>query len=170
MGTDLRVVSSLLKTGDSGHSKSAMLKAMVTSCAHWMLAGLQIHTFTIVLYSKGELEKGLKFYADLISLFNLLKKSVKDIEESQSVQEDFKYDFYLSYAPDDSHIASFFSKSVSQICFRVSFSYYTTLQNNENLCKRCTNPRRAPTIIGRTFLAKPLVWRHQNCQKSYSFS
>ena len=47
------MVSSLLKTGDSGHNKNMMLTAMVNGCANWMLAGLPIETFTIVLFTKG---------------------------------------------------------------------------------------------------------------------
>ena len=73
MGSDLRVVSSLLKTGDSGHDKKVMLKAMVNSCAHWMVAGLPIETFSIVLFSKGDVEAAKKVsYYRIFSILSVI--------------------------------------------------------------------------------------------------
>ena len=111
LGTDLRVVSSLLKTGDSGHNQSMMLTAMVNSCAHWMLAGLPIKVFSIVLFNKGDLSAAKKRYESLTKLFDDLKKSVGDLvrkheEDAQSTN----FDFYLSYSDKENQYAKTFSK------------------------------------------------------------
>ncbi len=84
---------------------------MVTSCAHWMLAGLPIHTFTVVLYTKADLEAAERQYARLVANFDSLKTTIDDLVKKQDDSEGgFSFDFYMSYSEKDKKYAQKFSQ------------------------------------------------------------
>ncbi|KAF6029743.1 hypothetical protein EB796_011951 [Bugula neritina] len=87
------VMSSLLSTGNQGHSEEAMLHAIVNNAATWMKNGLNISTYKLVIYISNE---------ETLTHFAKLKAKHSDVYGPGLASSTIlKYDFYLSYVSEN---------------------------------------------------------------------
>ena len=99
-----------------------MLKAMVTSCSHWMVAGLPIKEFSIVLYHKGSAAEAQKANSYLVKDFADLKRTVN--EKLQDIKQEvakYSHDFFFCYSKNEANLAEIFHQLVSN-------SHFTSVQ------------------------------------------
>ncbi|XP_070564247.1 uncharacterized protein [Ptychodera flava] len=106
---DGRVITPLLATGDQGHSKSVMLKSMVTAAVNWMKAGLPLRVLKIVLFTRLVTDSNTrpdlgKEFEGVLQLFSALKSRY---QESEPVKEamSLEFDVYISFSEKDTSVA-----------------------------------------------------------------
>jgi hypothetical protein len=84
----------VLAAGDQGYDATVMLRALFEAAVHWFGAGLPVQTIKIVIYDAGLVDRLLEVFAQL--------GATLPERNSQRVQRQDSYHFFMSYAHEDS--------------------------------------------------------------------
>eukprot|EP00111_Clytia_hemisphaerica_P017752 TCONS_00052511-protein len=108
----ISVMMPLLSSGNQRYNQKLMLRLIVEASIHWMEIGLPMKELKIVLYQRDTSEVS-KVNKILVDLFEEMRQKTNKL--AMKNKNEFKYDFYLTYAPGNDEVAAMVVKSIKEI-------------------------------------------------------